>query len=53
MKHNEQRTIDVQKEKKELDCEVMLFINKRLYENGHITEEMYHKAKEEFLKLGY
>ena len=52
MKYNEQRTIDIQKEKKELDSEVMLFINKRLYENGHITEEMYHKAKEEFLKLG-
>lgn len=52
MKYNEQRTNDVHKEKKELDCEVMLFINKRLYEGGHITEEMYHKAKEEFLKLG-
>ena len=50
MKYNEQRIGE--QNKKELTQDVMLFINKRLYEKGHITEEMYHKAKEEFLKLG-
>lgn len=52
MKQSEQRTNERQKDINGLNSEVMLFINKRLYEQGHITEEMYHKAKEEFLKLG-
>lgn len=53
MKVNDKKVIVLDKEKKEeLNREIMLFVNKRLYEHGHITEEMYHQAKEEFLKLG-
>ena len=52
MNYNEQKTNERRNKENGLNSEVMLFINKRLYEQGHITEEMYHKAKEEFLKLG-
>lgn len=39
-----------QKKKQELDKEIMLYVNRKLYDGGHITEEMFHRAKEEFLK---
>jgi uncharacterized protein YqgQ len=35
---------------KELEIEIKLHINKRLYEKGLITEEMYTRAKEIILK---
>lgn len=35
----------------DLDRQIMLYINRRLFEQRHITEEMYHKAKEEFLRF--
>ena len=31
---------------KKLEIEIKLNINKKLYEKGHITEEMYNKAKQ-------
>jgi hypothetical protein len=30
---------------KELETQIKLHINEKLYEKGHITEEMYKKAK--------
>ncbi len=39
-----------QEKMKALEREIMLFVNQKLYEKGHITEEMYHKAKDEFLR---
>ena len=42
--------IDVIKNTKELEIEIKLHINKRLYEIGLITEEMYNRAKELILK---
>ena len=38
------------KNTKELEVEIKLHINKRLYELGLITEEMYTRAKEIILK---
>lgn len=35
---------------KELEIEIKLLINLRLYENGSITEEMYTRAKEMIIK---
>ena len=53
MKHKtkevEKMTVN-QKKKQELDVEIMLYVNRKLYDGGHITEEMFHRAKEEFLK---
>jgi hypothetical protein len=51
MERSEQKAEISQKEKKELDREVMLFINRRLYQSGLITEETYRKANDEFLKI--
>jgi len=42
--------IDTLKNTKEFEIEVKLHINKRLYEMGLITEEMYIRAKEFILK---
>ena len=50
--NNRKMTAMKQETKGELHQAVMLFINRCLYEKGHITEEMYHKAKDEFLRLG-
>lgn len=36
--------------KKQINLEIKLHINQRLYEKGHITEEMFEKAKEKILK---
>lgn len=36
--------------RREIDMEVKLHINKRLFEKGYITEEMYQKANEIILK---
>ena len=48
-KEVEKMTVN-QKKKQELDVEIMLYVNRKLYDGGHITEEMFHRAKEEFLK---
>ncbi|WP_368234116.1 hypothetical protein [Anaerotruncus rubiinfantis] len=38
------------KEMQAVEVEIMLHINRRLYQQGLITEEMYRLAKEEFLR---
>ena len=48
-KEAENMTVN-QKKKQELDVEIMLYVNRKLYDGGHITEEMFYRAKEEFLK---
>lgn len=37
-------------ENKEIELEIKLHINNRLYETGNITKEMYNKAKEMIYK---
>ena len=36
---------------RELELEILLHINKQIFEKGRITTEIYEKAKERILKL--
>ena len=49
MKINPETIKTIPEAMKELEIQIKLFINRKLYEEGHITEEMYKKAKNIFL----